>query len=74
VQDADGLCLFVWMMYTRPGAGRPYWDEMYDKLETLAAAVGAKRIRMHSPRKGWQGSRERFALKSYIYEYEVAHG
>lgn len=66
--DHDGLVLFVWAMFGQNVAERK--DEVYAELEQLARAVKAKRIRMQSPREGWE--RERFFTRvAVVYEHEV---
>lgn len=69
--DPDGLVLFVWALHADSGTlGRQGSDELYVELEQLARGAKAKRIRMQSPRRGWE--RETFFNKvSVVYEHEV---
>lgn len=61
-----GTELFVWCM----------WGELWDMkdglladLDALAKSLGANKIRMKSPRKGYL--RTGFKLREYVYEREV---
>ncbi len=65
--DADGPVLFVWIIWGELAAIE---DELYTEIEQLAKAMQAKRVRMHSPRKGWQ-RRKYFKPVSTIYEKEI---
>lgn len=68
--DSDGPCLFIWAMWCQPGHARANEPEVYAALEAKAAEVGAKRLRMWSPRKAWE--REPYWRQvSAIYEHEV---
>jgi hypothetical protein len=71
--DPDGLALFVWAIWLEPGSGKGCEGELYAALEDLARAARAKRIRMHSSRKGWEG-RGFFEQVAVVYEHEVNHG
>jgi hypothetical protein len=51
--DYDGPSMFLWAMWG-PGALAPMYEEVMSELDNLARAAGCKRIRMMSPRKGWQ--------------------
>jgi len=65
--DADGPVLFIWIIW---GEFKAIHPAVSAEIEQLAVAMKAKRIRMHSPRKGW----ERFPFfkrKSVIYEREI---
>ena len=68
--DPDGLCVFVWAIWCEPGSAAGVKDDIYAGLEMVARAAGAKRIRMQSPRPGWE--RERFFSRvAVVYEHEV---
>jgi hypothetical protein len=68
--DPDGLVLFVWALWAAPGSLRGSEGDMYAELERIARETGAKRIRMQSPREGWQ--RETFFQQvAIVYEHEV---
>ena len=70
--DFDGLVLFVWIMYSNPGSMKENGNgkDILDELDALARAIGAKRIRYHSPRGGFEQF-DAFELKMHIYEREV---
>ena len=68
--DPDGLVMFVWVMWMEPGAARPLDKQIYDALESLARSIKAKRIRMQSPRKGWE-RQQFFDRVAVIYEHEI---
>ena len=65
--DPDGPVLFVWIIY---GELAKVEDDLYAEIEALAVNMQAKRVRMHSPRKGWQ-RRKYFQPVSTIYEREL---
>jgi hypothetical protein len=70
--DPDGLVLFIWALWCRPGSAAPYKHEIYAEIDKLAAAVKAKRIRWWSPLRGWE--RERFGHKvAVVFEREVGN-
>jgi len=66
--DPDGPVLFVFALWGE--VMRAFATECYGHLETLARSIGAKRIRMQSPRKGW-AREEFFRAVSMIYEREL---
>ena len=68
--DPDGPCLFVWAMWTEPGAGAPVEGMICSALEAKAREIGAKRIRMQSPRKGWE-RKAYWRQTAALYEHEV---
>ncbi len=69
--DPDGLALFVWCLWVEPNAGPPHRASLYEELENLAKSVAAKRIRLQSPRKGWE--REPFFKPiAMVYEHECS--
>lgn len=68
--DVDGPALFVWALWTEPGSGVAAQDAIERALEGKAREIGAKRIRMQSPRKGW-GRQEFWRPVSVTYEHEV---
>ena len=51
--DYDGPSLFLWAMWG-PGELAPMYEGIMAELDELARAAGCRRIRMMSPRKGWQ--------------------
>jgi hypothetical protein len=67
--DADGLALFIWVIYAKPGTLKAHREEILLDLDVLARRIGAKRIRHYSSRRGW--GRDMFEQKQYIYEREV---
>lgn len=73
--DYDGPCLWVWAMWAEPGtfdgfasARTSRMAEMFRALDELAASVKARRIRMESPRRGWERF---FDVKATVYERGV---
>jgi hypothetical protein len=66
--DADGATLFVWALWSEPGALALKSGAVFAELDKLAQSVGTKRIRMHSPRKGWAKYMD---AVSVIYEREM---
>ncbi len=71
--DPDGLVLFVWILWAPSHEIRGRENEMYQEFERIAVACKAKRIRMQSPRRGWEreGFFDRVAV---VYEHEVTNG
>lgn len=49
---------------------RRYGDEVHAELERLARASGCRKMRMMSPRKGWERL-PFWRLSGYVYEHEV---
>ena len=68
--DSDGPVLFVWALWVEPGAGKPIEGALYEALEQKAREIGARRVRMQSPRKGWE-RRAYWTQTAAIYEHEV---
>jgi len=70
-QDPDGPALFVWVLWTDRGArALERAHESYAELERIARAIGAVRIRMQSPRKGWE--REAFFKPiATVFEHDI---
>jgi hypothetical protein len=67
LQDPDGPVLFIFAAW---GALRDVDDAVYVELEKLARSIGAKRIRMQSPRRAWL--REKFfRAVTTIFEHEL---
>ncbi len=67
--DPDGACLFIWALWTEPGAAREREQAVYAALDEQRRKIGAKRLRMWSPRRAWE--REGFWTQvSAIYEHE----
>jgi len=72
VMDTDGPVLFVWIIYTEPGAMKENdnWKLVMAEVDGLARSIGAKRIRHYSSRSGFEEIGA-FTLKMHIYEREV---
>jgi hypothetical protein len=68
--DPDGLVLFIWAMWCEPGSAIGKRREILDALEGLARKARAKRLRMQSPRQGWEWV-EFFDPVATVYEHEV---
>lgn len=68
LDDPDGPVLFVWAAWAEPGSLTKHAKDLFDRLVELAHRMGAKRLRMESPRKGWA---EWFEQHSIIWEFEV---
>lgn len=66
--DPDGQVLFIWACWAEPTSLAKHAKQLHERLVELAHRMGAKRLRMESPRRGWA---EWFDLRSSIYEYEV---
>lgn len=66
--DFDGATLFVWALWGDPGSMQQRSAEIFRQLDMLAQHIGAKRIRMESPRKGWVRYMDAVAT---VYEREV---
>jgi hypothetical protein len=66
--EADGARLFIWALHA-PKMMRENLDATMNELKTMARAIGAKAIRMQSPRKGWE--RCGWVAKEIIYEVEL---
>ena len=64
--DSRGPILFVWALY---GDCADEQDAHFKFTDELARSIGADRIRMESPRKGW--ARFGFKVKTMTYEREV---
>jgi hypothetical protein len=65
--DVDGPVLFVWILH---GKLAPYEKQLYTDIDELARGINARRIRWHSPRKGW-AQRGYAKMKTIIYEREL---
>lgn len=69
-KDPDGRVLRVMAFWAEPNRWKVCKTSSYEGLENLARSVGAKRIRMGSPRRGW--AREGFFREvSRVYEHEL---
>lgn len=67
-QSFDGPRLFVWIMWgPRSLAHQQFAIEV--ELDRLATSIGVRKLRMHSPRKGWE--RVGWQAIETIYEREV---
>ena len=64
--DSRGPILFVWVLWGDCADGQ---ENHFHFVDELARSIGADRIRMRSPRKGWQ--RRGFKVKTMVYEREV---
>lgn len=62
------IVLHVWALWSVGGMAQ-LADEAYALLGDLAKKCGATRLRMDSPRQGWQ--KAGWQVKKYIYEREV---
>ena len=51
--DVDGPALFVWALWVEPDGLRDCYRELMAQIDDVARRIGAKRIRMESPREGW---------------------
>jgi hypothetical protein len=68
-QRAYGACLLIWVAYA-PGEREQWGPLIYPDVERVAREVGARRIEMHSPRRGWE--RDPFwTPKDTVYIHEV---
>jgi hypothetical protein len=69
-KDPDGRVLRVMGFWAEPSKWKACKASSYDGLAALARTVGAKRIRMGSPRRGW--AKEGFFREvSRVYEHEL---
>lgn len=68
IADPDGAALFIWALWAEPGALALKSVTLFTELDNLARSIGARRIRMHSPRKGWVRYMDNV---STIFEREV---
>lgn len=68
--DPDGLVMFIWALWIEPGKGREIEMQLYEQLEALACSIKAVRIRMQSPRQGWE-RRPFFEPVATVFEHEV---
>lgn len=66
--DPDGPVLFIWCAWAEPNSLAKHAQELHDRLVEVAHRMGAVRMRMESPRKGWA---EWFEASSTIWEYET---
>jgi hypothetical protein len=66
--EADGPRLFIWALHA-PKMMRENSEAVMEELKTMARAVGAKALRMQSPRKGWE--RCGWEVKEIVYEQKV---
>lgn len=68
--DWDGPVLHVWALWGEPGAIAPLRLDIERELVELATRMGARRIKMESPREGWTDIAFWKPSKS-IYVHEV---
>ena len=68
IEDPSGIVLFVWVMYAAPGAIGQNTGAWLAAVDAVARDMGAGRVRMASPRKGW---RRYFKATQIIYEREL---
>ena len=64
-----GSCLMIWVLYA-PGDYKKFAGLVYPELEQLAREIGANRLEMHSPRKGWERD-PRWIMRETIFTREV---
>jgi hypothetical protein len=67
-QAWDGPRLFVWIMWGRNALAQQQFA-IEVELDKLAASIGVRKLRMQSPRKGWE--RVGWQAIETIYEREV---
>ena len=67
-QSFDGPRLFVWIVWG-PRLLAPQRIALEAELDQLATSIGVRKLRMHSPRKGWE--RVGWQAIETIYEREV---
>lgn len=68
--DHDGLVLFIWLLWTDIGERAPNEASFYAQAEELGRGLKARRIRMMSPRKGWDKD-PFFTQVARVYEHEL---
>jgi hypothetical protein len=68
--DVDGAALFVWALWVEPDSIRYCYKDLMARIDDVARRVGAKRIRMESPREGWNWVKL-FTPVRTIYEREL---
>lgn len=68
--DPDGLVMFIWCLWCEPHSMWETRGDLYDALDALARTIGARRIRMWSPRRWWE-RQPFFKQVSAVYEHEV---
>lgn len=68
---AYGSCLFIWVLYA-PGDYKRFAARVYPELERLAREIGAVRLEMHSPRRGWQ-QEPYWSMRETIFIHEVTN-
>lgn len=68
--EPDGVTLFVWAGWTQPMALLRNRDDVAEALDALARSAGAKRIRHHSARDGWEFA-DYFRVTHKVFEREV---
>lgn len=70
VVETDGtVSLFVWLI---SGKLKNWKDEMIRRLEELAAQIKATRIKMRSPRRGWERAMGNYWTPvDIIYEHRL---
>ena len=66
--DPDGPVLFIWATWAEPQSLAKHGKELFERLREIGHRIGAKRIRMESPRQGWA---EWFDARSTIWEAEI---
>ncbi|MBY4946998.1 hypothetical protein K6V92_10245 [Cupriavidus respiraculi] len=67
----DGQALHVWIAYSL--TDEPVLEAFFPFIKQCAVAIQAKRVKFHSPRKGWERAAPNigFKAKEVIYECEV---
>lgn len=69
--DPDGAVLFVWALWVEPAQAVGDKGALLAEFERIAIEVKAVRIRMESPRKGWDSIGFFIPMRT-IYEHEVS--
>lgn len=68
-EEPQGMVLFLWALYCRPGEGCNRETAILDAIRKLANEIGARRLKMWSTRKGW--GRRGWKEVSRVYEMDV---
>lgn len=71
--DFDGPVLFIWLCWTEPQVLTDCHATLIERLDEIAARIGAKRVRFQSPRAGWRGFEDYFAAVQTVFQREVSH-
>ena len=71
--DPDGPVLYLWIAWAEPQALADCHAELIERLDEIAARIGARRLRFESPRAGWRGFDNYFDAVRTVFEREVTH-